>query len=276
MKPSRRRPKIFVTEDLMTRAVADFRLVDSVYPAGMKMAAHGHDPAFFSFVLRGAYTERCGPKLSRTCVPSSLIFHPPDSSHAVEFHTEDVSIFRVELKQERLEQIREHYGRHMTASRDFRGGPTSFLSLRIYREFQQGDSFSPLAIEGLVLELIAETLRSSAQGTERSRPRWLERAREMLHAQSHEAPTLTALAAEVGVNPIYLARTFRKRYGCTVGEYVRRLRIDAACREISASPKSLSEIAAASGFYDQSHFSNAFKRYTGMTPAEFRARFGRS
>jgi AraC family transcriptional regulator len=85
-------------------------------------------------------------------------------------------------------------------------------------------------------------------------------------------PTLSQLAAEVGVHPIYLARSFRKHYRCTVGEYVRRLRIETACREISVSRKSLSEIATASGFYDQSHFSNAFKRYTGMTPAEFRAR----
>jgi AraC family transcriptional regulator len=159
----------------------------------------------------------------------------------------------------------------LDSARDFRGGLTSILALRLYGEFRQADEFSPLAVEGLVLEIMAEASRSAAESSSCSKPRWLEQAREILHDGCGEAPTLSHLAAAVGVHPIYLARSFRKHYRCTVGEYVRRLRIEAACREISVSRKPLSEIAAASGFCDQSHFSNAFKRYTGMTPAEFRA-----
>lgn len=272
MKPSRARRRIFRSENLASSEIAGFRLVETVYPSGLKMAAHSHEPAYFSFVLRGAYTERCG-KLARTCVPSLLIFHPPDGSHAVAFHNADVGIFRVEIKAQRLQQLRERTQPLMDSTRDFRGGLTSNLAVRLYREFQQEDEFSPLAVEGLVLEIIAEATRNAAlESREQGKPRWLEKAREILHAQSSETPTLSHLAEEVGVHPIYLARSFRKHYRCTVGEYVRRLRIESACREIAVSQKSLSEIATASGFYDQSHFSNAFKRYTGMTPAAYRAR----
>jgi AraC family transcriptional regulator len=74
----------------------------------------------------------------------------------------------------------------------------------------------------------------------------------------------------VGVHPVTLARGFRRAYGCTLGEYVRRQRIENACRQLLDSAASLAEIALANGFADQSHFSNTFHRYTVMTPARYR------
>ncbi len=85
--------------------------------------------------------------------------------------------------------------------------------------------------------------------------------------------TLAAIASVVGMHPVYLAREFRKHFRCTVGQYQRRLRIESACLEISRSDTPLAEVAAAVGFYDQSHFSRTFKRITGLTPAEYRAVF---
>ncbi|HEX8176369.1 MAG TPA: helix-turn-helix transcriptional regulator [Pyrinomonadaceae bacterium] len=271
MKPQAPVRRLVKSENVAMREVAGFRLVETVYPSGLKMAAHSHEPAYFSFVLRGAYTERSG-KQTRTCVPSLLIFHPPDASHAVAFHNADVGIFRLEIRPQVLAQLREDSPGLMEATGDFRGGLASSLAMRLYAEFQRADKFSPLAIEGLALELVAEVARSASRASETVRPRWLERARDILHEQCADSLTLASLAEEVGVHPIYLARSFRKHYRCTVGEYVRRLRIESACRELFVSGKPLSEIAAGAGFCDQSHFSNTFKRYTGMTPAEFRSR----
>jgi AraC family transcriptional regulator len=78
------------------------------------------------------------------------------------------------------------------------------------------------------------------------------------------------IADLVGVHPVHLASTFRQHYRCTIGEYVRHLRIEFACRMISSSEASLADIALAAGFFDQSHFSKAFKQLTGMTPSQFR------
>lgn len=95
----------------------------------------------------------------------------------------------------------------------------------------------------------------------------------MLHAWLSEDVTVNSIAEKVGVHPVYIARQFRKHYHCTMGEYVRRLRVEAAGREISESDTPLSEIASLFGFYDQSHLTNTFKRLTGMTPAEYRRAF---
>jgi AraC family transcriptional regulator len=72
------------------------------------------------------------------------------------------------------------------------------------------------------------------------------------------------------VHPVTLARAFRRSFGCTVGEYLRRLRIERATEQLAGGDTPLAEIALAAGFADQSHFSNVFRRRTGMSPSAFR------
>lgn len=50
--------------------------------------------------------------------------------------------------------------------------------------------------------------------------------------------TLAQIAPIVGVHPIYLASEFRRRYGSSIGGYVRKVRIEYACRELSKSDSS--------------------------------------
>ena len=102
-------------------------------------------------------------------------------------------------------------------------------------------------------------------------PSWLTDARDVLHDRFNDSVSLIEIANIVGVHPTHLARTFKKHYRTTVGEYVRRLRLDWATRQLSETEDSISDIASAAGFYDQSHFSHLFKQHTGFTPAEFRA-----
>lgn len=71
----------------------------------------------------------------------------------------------------------------------------------------------------------------------------------------------------------YFCLTLQGGYTEYLGEYVRRLRVDFACRELSNSRKPLAEIATTAGFCDQAHLSRTLKRFTGMTPVEFRSVF---
>ena len=87
---------------------------------------------------------------------------------------------------------------------------------------------------------------------------------------SPRAPSLAELAAGVGVHPVTLARAFRRTFGCTIGEYLRRLRIERAAEQLATGTQPLAEIALAAGFADQSHFSNVFRRRVGMSPSAYR------
>jgi len=144
------------------------------------------------------------------------------------------------------------------------------LLLAISREFRMLDAVAPLAMESLILEMLVQATRLTST-TERNPPQWLRQAREFLHSQFAEALSLSSVAGLVGVHAAHLAKVFRKHYGCTLGDYVRRLRLEYASQLLARSEDTLSEIALAAGFYDQSHFARLFKHRFGVSPGVFRA-----
>jgi AraC family transcriptional regulator len=158
--------------------------------------------------------------------------------------------------------------------RVFDDGQTAWLMARLRREFRLTDAEAALTIEGLVLELIAGTSRRRKLAAEDRQARWLRQAREFLDDSFSQPLTLSVIAQAVGVHPVYLANSFRRHYQCSVGEYLRRRRVEFACHRLSASKDSLTNVALAAGFSSHSHFSRTFKRVTGMTPAQYKAALG--
>lgn len=106
-----------------------------------------------------------------------------------------------------------------------------------------------------------------------SAPHWERRLQAYIEANWCEALSLSGISAAIGLHPSYVARAFRRRHGCTIGDHVRRYRVAQVCRKLADTDEPLAGLAAQAGFYDQSHFGRCFKRQTGYTPAAFRARF---
>ena len=244
-----------------------FVLAESLYPPGLKQPRHTHSEASFSFVLAGNYIETCG-RQSQARQSSTVIFHPPQESHAVDFQN-GARILSVQFDFERFASIRQR-SVVLDASASSRTATIAWLGNRLYQEFRRPDPFSALAIEGLVFEILAEASRCKAAADERKSPRWLGQVTEFLHANFSASLALESVAGIADVHPVHLARVFRRQTGGTIGEYVRRLRVEFACRRISDSNESLTEIALAAGFSDQSHFTRTFKNQLGITPGEYR------
>lgn len=79
-----------------------------------------------------------------------------------------------------------------------------------------------------------------------------------------------AMAKRAGLSTSQLQREFRRLFQLSPSEYVMRLRLQLARRQLTESNDTVGKIAQASGFYDQSHFTRAFKKYTGLTPLTYR------
>jgi AraC family transcriptional regulator len=160
------------------------------------------------------------------------------------------------------------FARFLRERRRWTAPAATVLARRIVCELNAPDTSSELAVEGLVLQVVALGQRETA--TRRERAGWLTVVVDALHEQAPTTPSLTALAATAGVHPAHLARAFRQAFGLTVGDYARRRRLDWAAAQLETDIP-LAQLALDAGFADQSHFTRAFRRHTGVTPGRYRA-----
>jgi AraC family transcriptional regulator len=258
---------VFYGARVKHRELGGFSCSENTYPPNLRLVSHRHERPYFSLVLAGSYTERYGTR-TRDCHRLSASLHPPEEMHSDSFSGAGGRLFSVEFKPVLLGRIAD-LGIRLRDSQDFGGGLPIQLGFRLYREFQREDGPSELSLEGVTFELLAEIARVTLPGST-APPAWLRRAEEMLRATFSSPPSLFELASEAGVHPVHLAREFRRHFCCTAGEYVRRLRVDFACRTLLETDAALIEIAMDAGFSDQSHFTRTFRAAMGLPPAQFR------
>jgi AraC family transcriptional regulator len=249
------------------RDLTAFSLSETVYRQGLTLSKHCHSHAYLSFVLTGSYMEKYA---NRECICSegALRFLPPSELHENDY-LDGARCLLVKIEPSALERLGEH-SPVLSSPGEVVGLASSWLANRLYREFSAEDDVAPLAMEGVLLEILAESARAIGEGSAAHAPAWLRRVREALEDSYLQAPSLADLAVIAGVHPVHLSREFRKHYQSTIGEFIRKRRIEHACKLLVGSGIALSEIALACGFSDQSHFCAMFKGHTGLTPAKFR------
>lgn len=82
--------------------------------------------------------------------------------------------------------------------------------------------------------------------------------------------TLDQVAEHVHLNPAYFSTLFKQSTGSSFKEYLNMVRIEESKRLLANTDYSIIDIALATGFEDQSYFSKVFKKYTGLTPKQYR------
>ena len=244
------------------------RVTEGIHASGSGLPWHEHETHTICYVRDGAFREYIrGRELF--CRPASVKFTPAGERHANRFDLGDARGLMVEVDPAFAEALRPLAG-VLEEPRQFEGGLVGGAAARLARELDRSSEDNPAAVEGWVVELVAAAARRPAprHGTGGA---WLRRAREILHAEFTGPLGLTALAERVAVHPVTLARGFRRAFGCPVGEYLRRLRLDWAADHLLATDVPIAAIAAEAGFADQSHFCRVFRRETGWTPAGWRS-----
>lgn len=228
---------------------------------------HYHENAYFTLMLAGCMREG-HKKSSYQCGPGTLLFHHWQDPHynikapgyVRGFHVEMASAWatKMDIDLDRLQ------GSFMIQSYDVK------LPLyRIVQEMRSDDESVRLSMESYMLQALGSLLKIRSMDEQRY-PEWVLRVRDMLHEEPAENLTLAKLAHTVGLHPVHVSRMFPKYFNCTMGEYRRKIRVSQAMEMLSEPTYSLTAIAHACGFSDQSHFIRCFREFCGASPAAYR------
>jgi AraC-like DNA-binding protein len=131
----------------------------------------------------------------------------------------------------------------------------------------------PLERDTLFLAAMAHLVarhadREPAANMPRAAREGVARARKFLEQHHAEHPSLDQLAAHVGLSPFHLLRVFKQETGATPHAYLTHVRV-AHARRLLAAGLPPADVAAQTGFADQSHLTRTFKRIVGVPPGKY-------
>jgi AraC family transcriptional regulator len=231
---------------------------------------HTHENASFVFVLSGNYLSSAdGAAPVDSC--STLIFNPAGTTHRDSFVLADGRFLAVSISDHSL-HVALDWAVLPIAARSFTSGAGFNAAIRIAQQCAAPGIAGTAIVEAMCWELVS-TLSGVNLWPDKDRTSslsWIDSARELLHDQCSGSLQIAEMAQELGIHPVYFARAFRHVFHCTPGEYRIRCRLRDALSLMRKTNLTLSEIALSSGFFDQSHFSTAFRKHFGMAPQAYR------
>jgi AraC family transcriptional regulator len=226
---------------------------------------HYHEAFVLSLVLKGGNLEkRKAGAVQR--IPGTVTCHDAGEPHQSTRMLPGSCHVNLEIS----DQFMKTYELHTHAAALEKGNPVDyrFLMLKIYQELVTNDRESLLSIESSLLHLLQFAGRSDCQ---EGSPAWVLKVREALYDKWNENLTLGELALIANLHPVNLSGYFPKYFGCTMGEFRRKVKMEKALELLKHQDLSLTAIAHDCGFADQSHFTRICKGMTGWNPKQLKA-----
>lgn len=243
-------------------------VTEAWFPPNAELPPHTHERPIFGVMLRGAFDSEIAHR-TLDCPPASVWVEPLGERHANRIGRDGARVLVVQPDPVAFDAFSGFLG----SVQHLRHAGIAGDANRIALEINAADDLSSLVVDGLVQAMLAGAVRQHrVRPFHASMPPWLLLAQELVHARFRERLSLSAVATTVGVTPSHLAREFRARFGTTVGEYVRRLRVEWVAEQLTHTAMSLAEIGIAAGFSDQSHLNREFRRRLGISPGAWRRR----
>ncbi len=228
---------------------------ETIYHQKVFEGWHCHENHHITLILRGGNRDQ-RKQQEIMAAPGAVLRYNEGELHR-NMHTQHPS------RNINLEIERDFLKQHALQFTDLQHTPALKLSvLKIYRESKLADTCSQASIETSLLHLFSN---KASQNT----PPWIAQLKDLLHDRWNESLSLQELSAQLNIHPVTISKYFPRYFSCTLGEYLRKLRVEKAVDLMQQEEMSLTELAYHCGFFDQSHFIRAFKMYTGFRPKEW-------
>ena len=254
----------FLSAKSAERAWSDVRITETAYELGQKLPPHAHDGVYLVVMTRGVLRETASGR-AHDLARGHVVFTSGGATHHDVACTQDTRCLNVELRCD----VRAWLGDRPAASHEpviyTQVGPAIGAVGRLQSALC--DVGGRIAVEEALTELVGVVFPEKQR---RDGCRWMPRTIDHLHDTFRAGLRLDDVAAVAGVHRTHLCRSFRAAVGCTIGEYVRRLRADLAYRRVTDEDAPLAGIAAECGYADQSHMTRDLRRTYGFSPSRLR------
>ncbi len=127
------------------------------------------------------------------------------------------------------------------------------------------------ALGNALIEVMLAVLEAAALPPPTGRPASLNPALHLIEDNLNRQLRVPELARAAGLSTSAFKARFRREIGLPPADYVNRRRIALAQHQLRDSRRSVTAIALALGFTSSQYFATQFRRYTGQSPARFRA-----
>jgi AraC-like DNA-binding protein len=238
-----------------------FRISDA---AGAAIREHSHDwPVLSLYVSRGL-TNLTAVGETALCGPSAVLYGA-GAAHANLVGTQGFEQIQIEFDPAwlRLRQPLDLAGSH-----HWIGGKVGFAARDLATRWM-----SPRIADEELIRATSSFLTGAFQSPKTVTPAWMRHVSDRLAAE--KPPSTAELAEELGLNPHWLRQAYRAAVGEGMGETVRRRKVEAAIALLRSTTEPAAEIAAAAGFFDQSHMIRCFTAVVGCSPRQVRLAWGR-
>jgi AraC family transcriptional regulator len=231
------------------------------------MAPHRHDEASLCLVLSGHYLDRIRGRETEHRA-GHLLFCPPFENHAQVFSPLGALKLLLRPTREALDYLSEWIA--LDTVPFVRSPRLTGIGAQLAAELRSSDESSDMIVEGLIGEMLGLVGRSASASRGVADPH-VRAAYDFVLGNACAGLSVGQVAAAVGRDPLRLSLDFKHAYGMAIGQFARKARLAHAMESLTLGTASLSDVAAEAGFYDQAHFTRAFKAAYGVAPGRFRS-----
>jgi len=233
----------------------------------VRVSNHRHETEVLVLLLAGALTDhgKNGERSSEVLTAGSLRILPAGDCRDIRIGPEGARCLVIELES----PLELGDGTRVTRRAVTRNPDITRLAAKLRPDSEISSPAGALLADLDLTELLARFGREQNMVRVRRTPGWLNNVRAAID-DAVAYPNVNELATIAGVHPLHLVRAFREHFGHSIGDRVRRARLTRAHQHVVQTRESLSTIAAATGFADQSHMTREFQRVFGASPARLR------